>query len=98
MIPVIWRSRIVGSMPPMIVSNYLPVVRFAVLPRLALTAPPADAATMLNIETVDMRVVDRSATGEPGELHVDTLRHLLKLQDFSPEDRWLALLTEADEE
>ena len=89
MIPVIWCSRVVGYMAD--VPKNLPVVHFPVMPGpLVLTACPTEVTRTL-IETVSMRV-------EAGELRVDSLRHLKRLRGFVPEDRWLALLAEADEE
>ena len=88
MIPVIWCSRVVGYMAD--VPKNLPVVYFPVMPSLVLTACPTEVSSCL-IETVRMRV-------KAGELHVDSLRHLKQLRGFVPEDRWLALLAEADEE
>jgi hypothetical protein len=89
MMPVVWCSRIVGYMAD--VPANLPTVRFHVMPQFVYAAPPPGLAPNIEIETVSMRAVD-------GELHVDSLRHLKRLRGFAPQDRWLKLLAEADEE
>ena len=89
MIPVIWRSRIVGYMPEWSVPRGLPVVFFPVMPRIVYADPGTGLSPNANLETVAMRVNN-------DELHVDSLQHLRKLRGFSPEDRWLKLLAEAD--
>lgn len=44
------------------------------------------------IQTVDFTIVDRLSDGTPMELRVGTLRGLLRLRDFVPEDHALGAL------
>ncbi len=94
-IPIVWRSHVVGWVPPVAVRD-TGWIRFVVMPELSLVASGLKEES-LRFETIDMRVVNRSSSGVPGELHVESLRNLKKLPEFTPEDCWLKLLAEADE-